>query len=74
MYAIRSYYASPGSTTSGGGAMCSVPDGSAIPFLTTAKQLSAVEIEFLGSRVFGEGITRLMVVMTWDEEPAEALV
>jgi len=43
-----------------------IPEADLVLFVTNAKQLSSIEIEFLSSRVFSAGITRAITVVTYD--------
>lgn len=43
-----------------------IPEADVVVFVTTAKQLSTVELEFMSGHVFKKGITRAMVVVTYD--------
>lgn len=45
-----------------------IPEADLVLFVTTAKQLSSTEMEFLSSRVFSEGITRAITVVTCDAD------
>jgi len=45
-----------------------IPETDLVLFVTTAKQLSSVEMEFLSGRVFSEGITRAITVVTSDAD------
>ena len=43
-----------------------IPESDLVLFLTTARQLSEIELEFLTGRVLSEGITRVMTVVAYD--------
>ncbi len=43
-----------------------IPEADLVVFVTAAKGLSSVELEFLSSRVFSQGITRAVTVVTYD--------
>lgn len=43
-----------------------IPEADVVLFVTTARQLSSTEMDFLSGRVFSQGITRVMVVVTHD--------
>ncbi len=43
-----------------------IPEADVVLFVTTARQLSNMETEFLSGRVFGEGLGRVLVVVTYD--------
>lgn len=43
-----------------------IPETDLVLFITNAKQLSSIEMEFLSSRVFSEGITRAITVVTYN--------
>ena len=43
-----------------------IPESDLVLFLTTARQLSEIELEFLTGRVLSEGITRVMTVIAYD--------
>lgn len=43
-----------------------IPEADVVLFVTTARQLSSTEMDFLSGRVFSQGITRVMMVVTHD--------
>ncbi|MCP4345799.1 MAG: hypothetical protein GY795_09765 [Desulfobacterales bacterium] len=43
-----------------------IPETDLVLFITNAKQLSSIEMEFLSSRVFSEGIARAITVVTYN--------
>lgn len=43
-----------------------IPESDLVLFVTSAKQLSEVETEFLSGRIFAQGIVRVMAVITYD--------
>lgn len=43
-----------------------IPEADVVLFVTSARQLSSTEMDFLSGRVFSQGITRVMVVVTYD--------
>ena len=43
-----------------------IPEADVVLFVTNARQLSSTEMDFLSGRVFSQGITRVMVVATYD--------
>lgn len=43
-----------------------IPEADVVLFVTNARQLSSTEMDFLSGRVFSQGITRVMVVVTYD--------
>lgn len=43
-----------------------IPEADVVLFTTSARQLSETELDFLSSRVFSQGITRVMVVVSYD--------
>ena len=48
-----------------------IPEADLVIFVTAAKGLSSVELEFLSSRVFSQGITRAVAVVTYDPRTHE---
>ena len=48
-----------------------IPEADLVVFVTAAKGLSSVELEFLSSRVFSRGITRAVTVVTYDPRTHE---
>ena len=48
-----------------------IPESDLVVFVTAAKGLSSVELEFLSSRVFSQGITRAVTVVTYDPRTHE---
>jgi len=45
-----------------------IPESDLVLFVTSAKQLSDVETEFLSGKIFGQGIVRAIAVMTYDPQ------
>jgi hypothetical protein len=43
-----------------------IPESDVVLLVTGPRQLSTLELDFLSGRVFGQGITRLMTVITYD--------
>ncbi len=48
-----------------------IPEADVVLFVTDARQLSSTELDFLSGRVFSQGITRVMVVVTYDPAAGE---
>ncbi|QTA78373.1 Dynamin domain-containing protein [Desulfonema limicola] len=47
---------------------CIIPESDLVLFVTGDKQLSSVELEFLSSRVFSQGITRVFAIVTYSHD------
>ncbi|MDM8535529.1 dynamin family protein [Desulfobacterales bacterium HSG17] len=50
-----------------------LPKADLVLFITGDKQLSNVELEFLSSRVFSQGITRAIAVVTYCHDPEQGI-